>query len=95
MSKFVAAPLLVAALLCSTAEAADYDCPKPETAEALKKADANIADREAAIAEMKSEITDTGGSTDQQKKALEQFEEKLAKAKEGRIKLAAECHDKS
>ncbi len=96
MSKLAAIVIFTGlAMLSPVAHGADYNCAKPETTEALKKADSNIADREAAIAEMKGEIKETGGSTEEQKKALQGFEDKLAKAKEDRAKLASECSEKS
>ncbi|MEI9900907.1 MAG: hypothetical protein WDN31_13090 [Hyphomicrobium sp.] len=44
---------------------------------------------------MQGEIKDGGGATEQQKKALRSFEEKLAKVKAERAALLTECPAKS
>jgi hypothetical protein len=81
--------------LCAPANAANYECVKQETAVALNDHDIGIANREAAVAEMKAEIAQTGGSTDEQKSVLEAFEEKLAKMKDKRAGLIDECAGKA
>ena len=40
---------------------------------------------------MKAEITESGGSTDDQTKVLKTFEDKLAKMKDARAILVKEC----
>jgi hypothetical protein len=40
---------------------------------------------------MKTEISDSGGSTDDQTKVLKLLEDKLAKMKEARERLVKEC----
>ncbi len=96
MSK--AALFLVAAatvLLALPASAAEYNCAEKATGTKLNDLDITISKREAAITEMKEEVTAGGGSTEQQKKALGSFEEKLAKAKADREALLKECNAKS
>lgn len=80
------------ALIVQPASAVEYDCTNKETAVKLNDHDIKNKNREDAIAEMKSEIKDGGGSTDQQKKALEALEQKLAAAKADREKLLADCN---
>lgn len=84
-----------ALLLTQPAVATEYNCAVKETGVKLNDYDITIKKRAAAIAEMQAEIKDTGGATEQQKKALASFEEKLAKVKDDRAKLLAECPAKS
>jgi hypothetical protein len=70
---------------------ADYKCAKKETNVALNDHDLGIAERESSIKEMKTEISDSGGSTDDQTKVLKLLEDKLAKMKEARERLVKEC----
>ncbi len=74
-----------------SAPAADYKCAKKETNVALNDHDIAIAQRETSIKEMKVEITEGGGSTDDQTKVLKSFEDKLAKIKDARGILVKEC----
>ena len=74
-----------------SAPAADYKCAKKETNVALNDHDIAIAERESSIKEMKTEITEGGGSTDDQTKVLKSFEDKLAKMKDAREILVKEC----
>ena len=84
--------LAVAMLLAAQAAwAADYKCAKKETNVALNDHDLGIAERESSIKEMKTEISDSGGSTDDQTKVLKSFEDKLAKMKDARETLVKEC----
>jgi hypothetical protein len=84
--------LAVAMVLATqSAKAADYKCAKKETNVALNDHDMAIAERESSIKEMKAEITDGGGSTDDQAKVLKSFEDKLAKMKDTREGLVKEC----
>ena len=78
-------------LTVQSAPAADYKCAKKETNVALNDHDIDIAQREANIKEMKAEIADSGGSTDDQTKVLKTFEDKLAKMKGAREILVKEC----
>jgi hypothetical protein len=75
--------------------AADYGCAQKEIGTRLNDSDIEIKKREGVVAEIKAEIQESGGSTDQHKKALEAFEEKLAKAKATRETLLKECNGKS
>ncbi len=84
--------LAVAMLLAAqAARAADYKCAKKETNVALNDHDLGIAERESSIKEMKAEISESGGSTDDQTKVLKSIEDKLAKMKESRERLVKEC----
>jgi hypothetical protein len=84
--------LAVAMLLAAqAARAADYKCAKKETNVALNDHDLGIAERKSSIKEMKAEISDSGGSTDDQTKVLKSIEDKLAKMKESRERLVKEC----
>jgi hypothetical protein len=78
-------------LAAQSAPAADYKCAKKETNVALNDHDMAIAERESSIKEMKTEITEGGGSTDDQAKVLESFEDKLAKMRDSRESLVKEC----
>jgi hypothetical protein len=78
-------------LTAPSAWAADYKCAKKETNVALNDHDIGITEREASIKEMKTEISDSGGSTDDQTKVLKLLEDKLAKMKESRERLVKEC----
>ena len=78
-------------LAAQSAPAADYKCAKKETNVALNDHDIAIAERESSIKEMKAEITEGGGSTDDQTKVLESLEDKLANAKAAREVLVKEC----
>jgi hypothetical protein len=78
-------------LTAPSAWAADYKCAKKETNVALNDHDLGIAEREASIKEMKTEISDSGGSTDDQTKVLKLLEDKLAKMRESRERLVKEC----
>jgi hypothetical protein len=80
-----------AMLLISSAHAAQYDCIDTKTSVALNDYDIKIKNRESAVAEMRDEIKGGGGSTEQQKKALESFEQKLAAAKAEREALLIGC----
>ncbi|MFA5901090.1 MAG: hypothetical protein WC829_18470 [Hyphomicrobium sp.] len=91
MLKFATGLAVCAALLASPSVAAQYDCAKKETGVKLNDYDITIGKRESAIAEMQSEVKDGGGATEQQKKALEHFEQKLAAVKAEREKLLADC----
>ena len=82
---------LAMVLAAQSAPAADYKCAKKETNVALNDHDIAIAEREASIKEMQAEITDGGGSTDDQTKVLKSFEDKLAKMKGAREVLVKEC----
>ncbi len=82
-------------LVVQPAHAADYNCAQKETGAKLNDYDITVGKREAAIAEMQGEIKDGGGATEQQKKALRSFEEKLAKVKAERAALLTECPAKS
>jgi hypothetical protein len=90
----VAAIVSVALVLCSPAFAADYKCAEKGTAVALNNHDIAIAKREANIAEMKAEIHDSGGATEDQQKVLKSIEDKLAKMKDARGVLVNECSQK-
>jgi len=81
----------IALAFCGPAMAAEYDCKDKGTDTALKEADISISKREAAIAEMKKEMSEAGGSTNEHDKALATFEEKLKQAKEKRATLLADC----
>ena len=81
----------IALASCGPALAASYDCKDQSTATALKQVDISISKREAAIAEMKKEMSDAGGSTNEHDKAVATFEEKVKQAKEKRTALLAEC----
>ena len=81
-------------LAAPAALAADYRCAKKETNVALNDHDIRIAKSEASIAEMKAEIAQSGGSTDDQGKVLASFEDKLAKIKGARAALIEECAGK-
>ena len=85
--------VFAAALVLATqsAPAADYKCAKKETNVTLNDHDLGIAERESSIKEMKTEISDSGGSTDDQTKVLKLLEDKLAKMKESRERLVKEC----
>jgi hypothetical protein len=74
-----------------SAPAADYKCAKKETNVALNDHDIAIAARESNIKEMKTEIAEGGGSTDDQTKVLQSLEDKLVKAKAAREVLVKEC----
>ena len=78
-------------LAAPSAPAADYKCVKKETNVALNDHDIAIAERESSIKEMKAEITEGGGSTDDQTKVLKSLEDKLAKAKAAREVLVKDC----
>ena len=78
-------------LAAQSATAADYKCAKKETNVALNDHDIAIAERESSIKEMKTEIAEGGGSTDDQTKVLKSFEDKLAKVKDSRESLVKEC----
>jgi hypothetical protein len=78
-------------LAAQSAKAADYKCAKKETNVALNDHDLAIAERQSSIKEMKTEITEGGGSTDDQAKVLKSFEDKLAKMKDTREGLVKEC----
>lgn len=80
-----------AVLLALPAVAAEYDCANKDIGVKLNGYDITIGKREAAIAEMKDEIKGSGGATEQQKKALASFEEKLEQAKTARAELLKEC----
>ena len=82
---------VIIGLAAPAARAADYKCAKKETNVALNDHDMGIAERESSIKEMKAEISDSGGSTDDQTKVLKSFEDKLAKVKEARERLVKEC----
>lgn len=84
-----------AALLAQPAVAAEYDCANKDTVVKLNGYDITIGKREGAIAEMKGEIKDTGGATEQQKKALASFEEKLEQVKKARAELIKDCPEKT
>ena len=88
-STLVFAVAMVLAAQSATAE--DYKCAKKETNVALNDHDIAIAERESSIKEMKTEITEGGGSTDDQTKVLKSFEDKLAKVKDSRESLVKEC----
>ena len=91
MPRFAA--LAVAMMLAAqVASAADYKCAKKETNVALNGHDMGIAERESSIKEMKAEISDSGGSTDDQAKVLKLLEDKLAKMKDSRERLVKECN---
>lgn len=81
-------------LLAQPVLAAQYNCAKKEMGVKLNDYDIAIKQREEVVAEIKGEIKDTGGSTEQQKQALQSLEEKLAKAKADREALLAECDAK-
>jgi hypothetical protein len=84
--------LAVAMVLATqSSAAADYKCAKKETNVALNDHDMAIAERQSSIKEMKAEITEGGGSTDDQLKVLKSFEDKLAKMKDSRANLVKEC----
>lgn len=82
-------------VLAHPAYAAEYNCAAKETGTKLNDYDIGIAKREAAIAEMRGEIKDGGGSTEQQKKALESYEAKLAKVMSEHEALLKECAAKT
>ncbi len=75
--------------------AATEECASKETAAALAAHDQNVAAREANIAEMRKEIAQTGGSTDDQKKVLQSFEDKIEQMKTKRAALVEACADKA
>ena len=88
-------PFLFAAgimLAAASSAAADYKCIDEKMSARIQQHDISIKDREAAVAEMRTEIKDGGGATDQQKKALTGFEEKLASAKTAREELLKLCN---
>ncbi|MTD96098.1 hypothetical protein GIW81_17300 [Hyphomicrobium sp. xq] len=78
-------------LAAPAAVAAGYKCAKKETNVALNDHDLGITERESSIKEMKAEIAESGGSTDDQTKVLKSIEDKLAKMKESRERLVKEC----
>lgn len=80
------AAVLAGLLFCAPAVLAADDC-----SETLKKLDTNIAGRGEAIAEMKAEISESGGTTDEQKKVLDTLEAKLAEVQAERAALAGKC----
>ncbi|HET6320873.1 MAG TPA: hypothetical protein VFF87_02370 [Hyphomicrobium sp.] len=82
---------VIALASCGPAMAADYDCKDQSTATALKQIDISISKREAAVAEMKKEMSEAGGSTKEHDKAVNTFEEKVKQAKDKRAALLAEC----
>lgn len=92
MQKFAFILVASVALAAVPARAAEYACARKETGTKLNDYAISIGDREAAIKEMREEIKDGGGATDQQKKALAGFEEKLAKAKSDRDALLKTCN---
>lgn len=92
LASLAAALLLVQA---HPAYAAEYNCADKTTGAKLNDYDIGIGKREAAIAEMRGEIKDGGGATEQQKKALESYEAKLAKVKSEREALLKECAAKT
>ena len=80
-----------AMLVAAPLSAAEYNCANKDTTKKLIDYDIAIKKREAGVAEMHDEITQGGGVTEQQKKALATFEEKLAKSKSEREVLLKEC----
>ncbi len=86
--------LVTGAALSSPVLAASYKCANESTAVALNDHDIRIAKSEASIAEMKAEIAQSGGSTDDQGKVLASFEDKVAKIKGARAALIEECAGK-
>ena len=85
--------VFAAALVLATqsAPAEDYKCAKKETNVALNDHDIAVAARESNIKEMKTEIAEGGGSTDDQTKVLKSLEDKLAKAMAAREILVKDC----
>jgi hypothetical protein len=86
--------IALAATLCLVSPlfiAAASDCATEETTAALAKHDNDVAARESNIAEMRDEIAQGGGSTDDQKKVLKSFEDKLAQMKQKRVELVEAC----
>jgi hypothetical protein len=81
-----------APLLAAHAAAADDSCAKKELGVKLNELDLSIKNRQEAVAEMQAEAKEAGGTTDQHKKALESFEEKLAKVTAERATLLARCN---
>ena len=75
--------------------AATEECASKETAAALAAHDKNVAAREENIAEMRQEIAQTGGSTDDQKKVLQAFEDKIEQMKTKRAALVEACAGKA
>lgn len=86
---------VIGSAVLSPATAVSYDCPSKSTAVVLNDHDIAIAKREASIAEMRAEIVDAGGSTDDQRKLLESLQGKLATMKDARAKLIDECAGKA
>ncbi len=84
-----------AVLAAACAHAADYKCSNKDTSVKLNDYDISIKNRAEAIAEMQDEAKAAGGTTEQHKKALEGFEEKLAKAKADREALLKDCPAKT
>lgn len=84
--------LVIAVLAPIPVRAVDYNCIQKETGTKLNDYDTSIADRTAAIAEMREEVKAGGGATEQQQKALTGFEEQLAKAKADREALLKTCN---
>lgn len=86
-----AAALLVAA----PALAADYKCANIDTRTRLNDYDIEIKQREGVVEEIKGEIKDSGGTTEQHKQALQSFEDKLEQVKKARAELIKECPAKT
>jgi len=95
MLKHVVLAVVGCLLGVSPALAATYDCADKAAAAALAAHDEAVATREANIAEMKAEIAQSGGTTDDQKKVLKSFEDKLGQNKEQRATLIAACASKA
>ena len=81
-----------AVLLATPTFAADYKCADKAVGVKLNDFDIAIKNRSEAIGEMKDEIKQAGGSTEEHKKAIQILEEKLTKARADRAALLKECN---
>ncbi len=92
MLKMSALIAVCAALLAGPTLAADYKCADKATNVKLNDFDIAIKNRSEAISEMKDEIKQAGGSTEEHKKAIEILEQKLTQAKADREALLVQCN---
>lgn len=95
MSKLCVLIAAAALLMAAPAFAADYKCANKDTSTKLNDYDIEIKEREEVVAEIKAEIKDSGGTTEQHKQALQSFEDKLEKVRQVRAELLRECAAKT
>ncbi|MFN3625166.1 MAG: hypothetical protein ACK4TP_14020 [Hyphomicrobium sp.] len=91
MSKLAVLIAAATLLVAEPALASDYKCADKDTSTKLNDYDIEIKDRADVVAEIRAEIQESGGSTEQHKQALQTFEDKLAKATADRAALLKEC----